>query len=288
MEFAPVKFIHLTDTHLVAGEARLYGGSPRDRLAAALDHIRHHHADASFVAVTGDLAESGEPEAYQTLRRLLGSLPMPFYLALGNHDDREAFAAVFPEVPRDRGGFVQYAVPTPLGVCLFLDTLDPGASPGLLCEARLAWLAETLGRHREADVFLFLHHPPLDVGIGSMDRRGLAGREELFRLLADHGSVRHLFCGHLHRPLSGSWRGIAYTCQKSTSHQVDLILAPGETTIANLEPPAYSVVLADADRLTVHHCDYGDGSPRFDLRDPAAKAAKNVEELRRLGSGGAN
>lgn len=59
-----LKFVHLTDTHLVPAPRPLYALDPRDRLARAVDDINRKQPDATFVVVTGDLAHFGEAAAY--------------------------------------------------------------------------------------------------------------------------------------------------------------------------------------------------------------------------------
>lgn len=280
-----MKFIHLTDLHIVPEGQTLYGRDPAVALGAAVAHINCHHPDAEFVIITGDLTERGERAAYLHLQKTLAPLVPPYHLVLGNHDRRDEFFGVFADVPANDSGHLQYAVPHSDGICIVLDTVKPGESGGELCEARLNWLSDALDRHASDDIYLFMHHPPTNVGIGSMDRRGLSGSVELSRVVAGRQNVRHLFCGHLHRPLHGVWNGLPYTCQRSTSHQVDLILAPGESTLASLEPPAYSVVLTSNANITVHLCDFTDESPRFDLRDRAMMNAPDLQTLAYLAAG---
>ena len=55
-----MKFIHITDLHLALPGDSLWGLDPFARLDACLADIATHHADASFCAITGDLAERGE------------------------------------------------------------------------------------------------------------------------------------------------------------------------------------------------------------------------------------
>ena len=55
-----MKFVILTDTHLVPAGRRLYALDPAARLAAAVELINRDHDDLTFVIVTGDL-----PQAYR-------------------------------------------------------------------------------------------------------------------------------------------------------------------------------------------------------------------------------
>jgi 3',5'-cyclic AMP phosphodiesterase CpdA len=139
-----LKFIHLTDTHLVTPGQALYGTDPKWRLQRALAAINERHGDSRFMVVPGDLAHWGEPAAYGALSECLGQLRMPVHLLIGNHDDRAAFSTAFPAAPRDGNGFVQLALQTPAGLFVMLDTNEPGTHAGRLCTARLDWLAAAL------------------------------------------------------------------------------------------------------------------------------------------------
>ncbi|MET1537547.1 metallophosphoesterase, partial [Burkholderia sola] len=64
------------------------------------------------LVITGDLTDFGRPAEYVHLRSLLAPLgELPIYLLAGNHDDRDALRAAFPEHAWLRSeGFIQYAV----------------------------------------------------------------------------------------------------------------------------------------------------------------------------------
>jgi 3',5'-cyclic-AMP phosphodiesterase len=110
-----MKFIHLTDLHLVPSGRRLYGLDPNARLRAAVADINACHGDAEFVLITGDLVHDGEPAAYDAVRRALDQLAVPRHLLIGNHDDRAVFKALFPEAVTDEHGFVQTVVESSAG-----------------------------------------------------------------------------------------------------------------------------------------------------------------------------
>lgn len=268
---APFTFLHLTDLHLTPeGAPPLYGLDPGLRLAHAVADMAARHgpgaaAPAAFAVVTGDLTHHGEPGAYARLGAILDRLPFPVHLMLGNHDDRAAFAAAFPATPRDGNGFVQQALPTPAGLFLMLDTNEPGTHAGRLCSARLEWLGAQLAAS-EGDVLLFLHHPPFRVGIARMDLIPLLDADALWQVLAPHARrIRHIFHGHLHRPLGGSWRGIPFSSLRGTSHQVALDLTEREAAPGSHEPPAYALVRVSEDGVVIHTHDFLDETGRFDL-----------------------
>ncbi len=263
-------FIHLTDTHILPPGETNYGLDPAARLRMAVESIAGRHGPdspvpAEFVIITGDLTHHGQPEAYAELRQILDGLPMPFHLMVGNHDERENFRAAFPEAPVDEHGFVQQAMETDAGLFILLDTKTPGTHAGALCEQRLTWLAQRLAES-EGAVFLFLHHPPMAVGISGMDRIPMLNAAELAAVLAPHRArIRHMFHGHLHRPIGGSWMGIPFTSLRGTSHQVALDLAEHDCVPGSHEPAAYALVRVTDDSVIVHAHDFLDQTGTFDL-----------------------
>ena len=274
-----LKFVHLTDPHLVPPGERLYGLDPAERLRAAIDDINRHHPDAAFALVTGDLAHRGQVEAYRVLAELVAGLSVPCHLVLGNHDDRQAFRHVFPGVPVDDHGFVQYRIETPAGIFLVLDTVEDGTHVGRLCPRRLAWLERQLTATRGAAAYICMHHPPFAVGLPSMDPLRLAEESEFGAALARHGHVRHLFFGHLHRPVSGAWRDISFSTLPATNHQVGLDFTRHDGVPGSHEPPAYSIVMITLDAIIIHTHDYLDEGPRFELFDRRAERAFDLLEL---------
>jgi len=260
-----MKFIHITDPHIVEPGKRLYGLDPLERLGLCIEDINRFHADAEFAIVTGDLAHAGNPLAYRALKDAFGKLRIKTHFLLGNHDDRRHFFAAFPESPRDAGGFVQFTLDTAIGRFICLDTNEPDVPWGILCDVRLAWLKAELERAADLPVYLFIHHPPFAVGIKRMDEISLQQPEKFAAVVAGRRNIRHLFFGHLHRPIGGSWRGIPMTTLRATSHQVALDFAMEGVVPGSHEPPAYAVVIADADLTVVHFHDFLDKTNTFVL-----------------------
>ena len=260
-----MKLIHLTDPHFVPPGKTLYGRDPRITLDAAVADITTHHADADLVVITGDLTHWGEPDAFANLADGLAPLDMPIHVLIGNHDARDVLRQYFPDQPIDPNGFVQSALDTPRGRFLFLDTMLDGTHAGHYCPDRCAWLADTLAASAEMDLYLFMHHPPFDTGLPYMDRIGLQQKEEFQAVIEPHKDrIRHLFFGHVHRPISGSWRGIPYSTLRGLNHQVWFDLET-DAAIGSFEPPAYCVVMIEDDTVIVHTHDFMDQSEKFKL-----------------------
>jgi Icc protein len=249
-----MKLIQVTDTHLVADGAKIYDLDPAARLTACVAHINAHHDDAELCVVSGDLTDDGRPGSYRALKRVLDGLAVPYHLMAGNHDDRTTLLAAFPGTPRDADGFVQCALETPAGRVLLLDTLEPGSPGGTYCRRRGAWLAEQLAAADDGTVYLFMHHPPFPIGLPSMDRMRLSDPSHFLAAINGHANVRHIFFGHVHRPVSGSWRGIAFSALPSTLHQVALDFETVSPVPKSREPPAYGLILLEPEQTVVHVC----------------------------------
>jgi len=259
-----VKIIQLSDLHLTADNGLLYDSDPAARLNTAVDSILREHGDAAFCLLTGDLADAGADGAYAILAQAAARLPMPAYLLAGNHDDRAALKRAFPGLQVDDAGFIQRAIDTPHGRFLLLDTLEPGKPWGTYCATRRAWLRRQLEDDSAEAFFIVMHHPPLAVGIPSMDQYALREAGSFYALLAPFQSkIRHLFFGHLHRPIGGSWHGMPFSVVRSPNHQVALDLRTTSEVPGCQEAPGYGVVLIDDTSVVMHHHDFLDSGPRF-------------------------
>lgn len=259
-----MKIIQLTDLHLTAGDAALYGSHPAQRLNAAVDSILREHADAAFCLLTGDLADAGADDAYATLASITARLPMPVYPLAGNHDDRRALMRIFPELHIDEAGFIQSTIDTPHGRFLLLDTLEPGKPWGQYCPKRQAWLRAQLQDESVQNFWIIMHHPPVAVGIPSMDQYALKNADAFYTLLAPHQhKIRHLFFGNLHRRIGGSWHGMPFSVVRSPNHQVALDMHAMPEVPGCHEAPGYGVILIDDTTVVVHHHDFQHRSERF-------------------------
>ncbi|WP_179403187.1 phosphodiesterase [Burkholderia guangdongensis] len=209
------------------------------------------------VLITGDLTDFGHDDEYRHLRDLLAPLEMPYYLLIGNHDDRAALRRVFADrAELQDGEFVQYALDLgPLRV-LALDSQVPGASAGDLCDARLAWLAGQLDAARDRPVLVALHHPPFVSGIAHMDALRLApdAAAKLDALLRRYPNVERVLCGHVHRTMLTRFGGTIAMAVPAPAHQVAFDLREDAPAAFRFEPPAFAVHrYTREDGLASHH-----------------------------------
>lgn len=223
------------------------------------------------VIITGDLADFGAAEEYRSLRDTLSALTMPYYLAIGNHDSRDALRAAFPDHDylRTQPEFVQYAVDMDELCLVVLDTQDPPRSGGRLNRGRLEWLAEELARWRGQPVMIAMHHPPFLCGIDHMDVQSLDAGDarELELIISQCPNVERLICGHVHRPVFTRFGNTVASICPSPSHQVAYDITPGGPSAFIMEPPAFHMHARIGPRWithTVYVDDYGGRYPFYD------------------------
>lgn len=255
-----MKLIQISDIHLTPPGQDLRGLNPQARLEACIADINARQADADFCIFTGDLANAGDPEAYINLRSCLKKLEIPYFLAIGNHDSRMQFCHAFPEVQRDVNDYYQYAIDHPEARFLVLDTVQEGAHWGAYCATRAGWLDQQLADAAGKRVYIFMHHPPFDIGLPSQDNLRIKDPQFFAEVIGRHRNVKHIFHGHVHRPVCGSWRGIPVSALRGTNHQVQFDLQTVAPIPLCHEPPAYAMILLWPDQTVIHFHDYLDQS----------------------------
>ena len=223
-----------------------------DRLLAALNPI-----DA--LVLSGDLTDRGDPESFSKTAALLSVCPFPIYPMVGNHDTREELWAAFPDTPNN-GGFVQYAVEREGLRLVFLDTLELGRHGGAFCEARADWLAAELAAHTDTPTLIFMHHPPVVAGIGWMDPGPHEAWIERFGAVVEgQNQILAIHCGHLHRPIATTFRGITLGVTPSVAPLVAMDLrpidpdTPDARELITTEAPTYALHRWDGENLVTHY-----------------------------------
>jgi 3',5'-cyclic-AMP phosphodiesterase len=258
----------ISDLHVTAGRALAYGVVDTAAcLERCVQRIASLDPSPDLVIATGDLVDEPDPTSYGQLREILARLPLPVYLMPGNHDERGALRAAFPDhrYLARAGEFLQYAIDEYPVRLLALDSVIAGQPQGVLCAQRLHWLRERLEESDEPTV-IALHHPPFFTGIGHMDRMGLAEPSELERIVRRFPQVQRIICGHLHRPIQALFGGALASVCPSTAHQVLLDLKPGSPARFVMEPSAFQLHLWTGQALVTHTAYTGhyDGPYAFD------------------------
>jgi 3',5'-cyclic AMP phosphodiesterase CpdA len=215
---------HVSDTHLLAGDARQYDAI--DTVAhfrCALERLTRIDPPPQAIVVTGDLTDLGEPEAYRRLRELVEPLARGIdaqvVWCMGNHDERAAYSReLFGEEsdePQDR----VYDV---AGLRIVsLDTSVPGWHHGELTDEQLTWLRDVLATPAEHGTILALHHPPIPSPlVPSAEIIELLETDRLAAVLRG-SDVRTVLGGHYHFTSHSTFAGIPVSVAAATCYSVD-------------------------------------------------------------------
>jgi len=229
-----VLLAHLSDPHLTTGPL---AGGPAAGLHAALGRLLGLPTRPDAAVITGDLTDHGDPDEYHLLTELLTGIPLPVYLAAGNHDDRDALLDAFAETTHLAGGDqAHYAVDLPGATLIVLDSLLPGQGAGRLGTDQLAWLDTELSQRPEIPALIAVHHPPVPVGIPFLDGIRLLDADALADVVGAHPHVVRVLCGHVHRTINAPFAGTLITTAPSTYRQSALdMTTPG--TMGYLDEP---------------------------------------------------
>lgn len=238
-------FIHLSDLHLSDHNSSKSARAHADFVALGLRQLADSYPNAASCVITGDLADDCDAEVYAWLKELTADLTIPVDLLIGNHDDRASLMEEFAGSGRFVGDFAQGTRDLSAAKLVFLDTHMSGSDAGVLCDKRLEWLEQELETSGDKPVFLFMHHPPMDIGDPVMDAIRLANPLDLARVLGGRRNVRHIFFGHVHRALQLDWSGFPASCIDgiSTTRDGDPVLNARVVTFRNdkVETTAISV-----------------------------------------------
>ncbi|MFG1397497.1 phosphodiesterase [Roseixanthobacter pseudopolyaromaticivorans] len=244
----------LTDTHIRPSGKRAYGVvDTAAHLERAVAHLQALTPRPEVVLVTGDLTDFDQPEEYARFRALTDALPMPLLPIPGNHDSTAGVAAAFPQIAaRAQAGKLNYVVEDFPVRLVMLDSSVAGAPHGELGAPTLAWLDETLSATPERPALVALHHPPFLTGIRHMDLQNLRDGQALEQVLARHGQVLALICGHVHRTVFTRFAGIPASICPSPAHAVSLDFDPAGEPGFHMEPPGLHLHRFDGGRLVTH------------------------------------
>jgi 3',5'-cyclic-AMP phosphodiesterase len=224
--------LHLSDTHLLAGDARLYGRVDSGaHLRELFEQIEDSEGRPEAIIFTGDLADRGEAGAYERLREIVepaaARLGADVIWVMGNHDERAAFRShLLGEVATTRPVDRVYNV-NGLRV-ITLDSSVPGHHFGEVTPSQLDWLAEELSISAPHGTVLAMHHPPLPSVLDLAVLVELRDQASLAEVL--YGSdVRTILAGHLHYSSTGTFAGIPVSVASATCYTQDLTVPVGGT-----------------------------------------------------------
>jgi Icc protein len=258
------RFVHITDTHIMAGGRWRRPGTDLDfdtdaSLRRVVETVARLDPAPAFAVLGGDLASpdlldrertltaAEYAPSYARLKEILGGLPCRAHYLMGNHDQREAFnRGLRPEAPPDAPAY--YAFDHGGMHFVALDSYEPGHADGVLDPAQLAWLERDLAAHRAAPTIVFVHHHPWAIDHAWLDSMALRNGPELMATLARHLQVRWVIGGHVHSEQTIQRGGLTLLTSPSTCIQLSKTSADGKHFDPG--PPGFRVVDVEDGRLS--------------------------------------
>ena len=249
----------MTDIHLGFAPDERPEEYNRVRFRATLRRVLKGPDRPDLMVLSGDITDNGDLDSFEKTAALLAECPFPVWPMVGNHDTREALVHAFPQVALD-GGFLHYALEQDGLRILLLDTLELGRHGGAFCEARAAWLSAQLDSAPDTPTVIFMHHPPVVSGIEWMDPAPDEPWIQRFGAVVEgRRQILAIHCGHLHRPLAGTFRGIPLHVTPSVAPLVAMDLRPIDKYVPDgrdlitTEPPTYAIHRWDRASLVTHY-----------------------------------
>jgi 3',5'-cyclic-AMP phosphodiesterase len=239
--YAPCVLVaQLSDTHLLADpSALLWGHNTTSNLVAVLEALPSR---VDVMVVTGDIAESGAPDAYRRALSLTEGRAQQRYFLAGNHDDPDAMRAVL--------GAPEALAMVPIGehwTMALVNSQWVGHEEGHVVEETLAQLRDELAR-ATTHVVVCLHHPPVspcaNLACGMLDPGAL---EDVLK----DGPVRLVLSGHVHQEFDTTRNGVRFLGAPSTFRQLRHGGDPHYTDTR--EPPAAQLVELLDDGQAISH-----------------------------------
>lgn len=219
------RYLHITDLHVSAPQTD--DPSRQTDTLATLERMVALANDLSpgpeFIIASGDLTNLGDAASYEALAERMAALRVPVIYAMGNHDKRAPFRAVFPQF----GGAPDDPLDHDLMIgdlhVIVLDSSVPGRTSGGLEPGQLAFLRGALGRHPDVPKLIVIHHPPV---MDPDDYRVWAHlNPDDSRLLADAlagHDVRMIHSGHIHLNQISLWNGVPVVTAIGQQSTVDV------------------------------------------------------------------
>jgi 3',5'-cyclic AMP phosphodiesterase CpdA len=255
-----LKFVVMSDLHLVAEGAVSMGLDTAQRMQLAVDCVNTRYGDADFCIIAGDLADLGEEAAYRRLKALTAQITIPTHITLGNHDDRPTFLHVFGQDMAAETGKVDHVIDLKGYRIIVLDSSEPGRVDGVLTAVQMDWLRARLAEAADRPVIVVLHHNANALHIEA-DTIKMLDDAPFIAALKTHDDIRQVIAGHVHLTSTAIYHGLPFTTLAGGHYSVSFNADQPKTAFKALHGPGQmAVVLGLPHATTVLFEDFIDGN----------------------------
>ncbi len=297
-QHAPASHViaHVSDTHFGPANTTVYARTdPAEYLQRVMSRLAVVRPDA--IVFTGDIADLGEPEAYDAVASIVvnaaADLGAELIWVMGNHDAREPFARTLlgretdPDTPLDQVHDIN-------GLRIIaLDTTIPGYHDGELTSAQLEWLRSLLATPAPHGTVLAMHHPPIATHLQLMTIIELADQHLLAEAI-DGSDVRTILAGHYHYSAHSTLGPVPVSVAASSCYVIDPAADPrgmrgydGAQSFDLVhvfdDRVVHSTVPIEPGRMVVDYpleaLDHVASMPPADRRENFAKASVDIDSM---------
>jgi len=261
MKPPPLRFIHISDTHIGPGrDFELYGVNTFRAAKALVDAVNTVPAEASFVVHTGDIVAFPDRRAYQLAAEVFSEISLPVYYVTGNHDDSAMIRQTLSLGPCDHKGGdasrLSYRFVVAEHTFLVLDARGPDEIDphGILAEDQFDILTRELVRGTET-VTIFIHFPPLSLdSVWLDDEMLLLNGDRMHRMLSDVASrIRGVFFGHIHRSTVATRDAVLYSGVGSSFRQFCSWPSAAQVAFENDAQACFNLVSLHGETVSIRH-----------------------------------
>lgn len=236
-----MRIVHLSDPHISKeGKPYLPGVDLAARCRQAVRAVLSLQPGPDLVVLGGDMLDEDPSPDYCALPAMLEGIAAPVHLCLGNHDSLESFRlAPLPTFPAGCAGYYSFDAGGLRLIILF--TAAERRGKGSIDRAQLDWLRSELDAAPRG-ALIFMHHPPVDVGIPWLDAIKVENAAEFWEVV---GPFAHCVAGilfaHVHMQLSLARKGILLASPPAVGWQfrADPVAGRAETSD---ELPGFNVI----------------------------------------------
>lgn len=217
--------LHLSDTHFVGDGDLLHDSVDSDaNLKSLFEGFARSNSTPEAIVFTGDLADTGRPDAYKRLRDIVepaaAELGAQVIWVMGNHDERGAFRAGLLDQDASTEPIDRVFDVNGLRI-IALDSTVIGQHYGELTDAQLEWLRDELATPAPDGTLIALHHPPVPSPLGLLALVELRDQHRLEEVIRGT-DVRGVLGGHLHYSTTSTFAGVPVSVASATCYTQDL------------------------------------------------------------------
>lgn len=222
--------LHISDTHFVGGTGLLHGKVDSDaNLKKLFRDFAESKARPEAIVFTGDLADTGDADAYDRLRALVepaaAEIGAEVIWVMGNHDTRTPFRKHL--LDSDAGEQSVDMVYDVNGLRIIaLDSTVPGLHYGEITDEQYAWLADVLATPAPHGSVIALHHPPVPSMLEPIEFVELRDQARFGEAIRGT-DVRAVLGGHLHFNTFSEIGGVPVSVASATCYTQDMNVESG-------------------------------------------------------------